>query len=148
MLGEGHPFTSPKEREANQTGVYLCSTGRMYLLDFAHDFYICQGPNTVAPPVDTEDFGLTSLFNCLSLDNVSTNSATPHVPERPPAYSNPITKEMLVQIREDIGSTRQPDWQGHLPVNFGSPEHGKLKADQWRMALEFDIPVFLICIKS
>jgi hypothetical protein len=103
-----------------------------------------------APPVDTEDFGLTSLFDCLSLDNVSTNSATPHVPlaERPSTYSNPITKEMLVQIREDIGSTQRPDWQGHLPLNFGSPEHGKLKADQWRTALEFDIPVSLIRIKS
>jgi len=55
---------------------------------------------------------------------------------------------MLTQIREDIRSTQRPDWQAHLPDNFGCPEHGKLKADQWRTALEFDIPVSLIRIKS
>ena len=27
------------------------------------------------------------------------------------------------------------------------PEHGKLKADQWRTALEFDIPVSLVLFK-
>ncbi len=55
---------------------------------------------------------------------------------------------MLTQIREDICSTQRPDWQAHLPDNFGCPEHGKLKADQWRTALEFDIPISLIRIKS
>ena len=35
--------------------------------------------------------------------------------------------------------TIRPNWQAHLPTNFGSPEHGKLKADQWRTAIEFDI---------
>ncbi len=54
---------------------------------------------------------------------------------------------MLTRIREDIRSTQRPDWQAHLPDNFGSPEHGKLKADQWRTALEFDIPVSLVRIK-
>jgi len=59
-----------------------------------------------------------------------------------------ITKEMLTQIREDISSTCRPNWQAHLPRNFGCPEHGKLKADQWRTALEFDIPISLIRIKT
>lgn len=31
-----------------------------------------------------------------------------------------------------------------LPRMFGSSSHGKLKADQWRTALEFDLPVSLI----
>lgn len=43
--------------------------------------------------------------------------------------------------------TIRPNWQAQLPANFGSPEHGKLKADQWRTALEFDIPVSLILLK-
>ena len=43
--------------------------------------------------------------------------------------------------------TIRPNWQAHLPTNFGSPEHGKLKADQWRTAIEFDIPVSLVFLK-
>ncbi|KDR65231.1 hypothetical protein GALMADRAFT_46839, partial [Galerina marginata CBS 339.88] len=50
----------------------------------------------------------------------------------------------LSKIREEIAVTLRPVWQAALPENFGSPEHGKLKADQWRTALEFDIPVSLI----
>jgi hypothetical protein len=61
--------------------------------------------------------------------------------------SNPITKQMLNTIRRDIQATQRPEWQAHLPENFGSPEHGKLKADQWRTALEFDLPVSFIRIK-
>jgi hypothetical protein len=54
---------------------------------------------------------------------------------------------MLSAIRGDIQATHRPNWQAHLPENFGSPEHGKLKADQWRTALEFDLPVSLVRIK-
>ncbi len=108
-------------------------------------FILVQGSIPATPSNDTEDFGLDFLFDHLSLDDVSTKSATLGVPTRPQA--NPISKEMLTQIREDISSTQRPDWQGHLPRNFGCPEHGKLKADQWRTALEFDIPVSLIHIR-
>jgi len=61
--------------------------------------------------------------------------------------SNPITKQMLSAIRSDIKATHRPDWQGHLPETFGSPDHGKLKADQWRTAVEFDLPVSFVRIK-
>jgi len=56
---------------------------------------------------------------------------------------NIITKDSLHAIRKHIEATIRPSWQAHLPHNFGSPEHGKLKADQWRTAIEFDIPVSL-----
>ncbi|KAF9521317.1 hypothetical protein CPB83DRAFT_748495, partial [Crepidotus variabilis] len=40
------------------------------------------------------------------------------------------------------------NWQASLPLNFGCPEHGKLKADQWRTVMEFDLPVSLIQLKE
>ncbi|KDR67756.1 hypothetical protein GALMADRAFT_79375, partial [Galerina marginata CBS 339.88] len=58
--------------------------------------------------------------------------------------SHVITKDDLIKIQHQISETIRPYWQAHLPQNFGSPEHGKLKADQWRTAIEFDIPVSLI----
>lgn len=57
-----------------------------------------------------------------------------------------LTKRTLSIIRDHIKSTLRPEWQAHLPENFGSAEHGKLKADQWRTALEFDLPVSLVYI--
>jgi hypothetical protein len=38
----------------------------------------------------------------------------------------------------------RPSWQAALPAEFGCATHGKLKADQWRTAFEFDIPVALV----
>lgn len=44
----------------------------------------------------------------------------------------------------------RPSWHASLPSNFGSPEHGKLKADQWRSCFEFDLPVSLVqlCVRE
>ncbi|KDR73100.1 hypothetical protein GALMADRAFT_73332, partial [Galerina marginata CBS 339.88] len=61
-----------------------------------------------------------------------------------PETSPIITKNDLLTIQQQILETIRPYWQAHLPHNFGTPEHGKLKADQWRTAIEFDIPVSLI----
>lgn len=52
--------------------------------------------------------------------------------------------EDLLQIQEDIMNTMRPTWQAGPPANFGSPAHGKLKADQWRTCIEFDLPVSLM----
>jgi hypothetical protein len=57
-----------------------------------------------------------------------------------------LTKQDLLDIRSDIVATIRPAWQADLPKKFGCGEHGKLKADQWRTALEFDIPVSLVRI--
>jgi hypothetical protein len=51
---------------------------------------------------------------------------------------------VLNQIRHVIETTVRPSWQAALPAQFGCAAHGKLKADQWRTALEFDIPVALV----
>ncbi|PIL24708.1 hypothetical protein GSI_12594 [Ganoderma sinense ZZ0214-1] len=44
-----------------------------------------------------------------------------------------IDRETIEHIRRDIGATYFPSWVERPPRNFGSPSHGKLKADQWRM---------------
>jgi hypothetical protein len=55
-----------------------------------------------------------------------------------------IGRKELRQIRKDIAATTRPGWQTGPPTNFGSPSHGKPKADQWRSIIEFDIPVSLV----
>jgi hypothetical protein len=50
----------------------------------------------------------------------------------------------LKQIQEDIRKTLRPGNQTPPPHNFGSPSHGKLKADEWRACIEFDLPVSLV----
>jgi hypothetical protein len=55
----------------------------------------------------------------------------------------PIGRQDLKQIQDFIKATVRPQWQRGPPPNLGEPGHGKLKADQWRTTMEFDIPVAL-----
>ncbi|TFK78577.1 hypothetical protein K466DRAFT_507081, partial [Polyporus arcularius HHB13444] len=43
-----------------------------------------------------------------------------------------LDQETLSSVRSDILATQLPGWMQRAPKNFGSPSHGKLKADQWR----------------
>jgi hypothetical protein len=54
-----------------------------------------------------------------------------------------ITKQELERIRKDIKSIIRPSWHRAPPSNLGEAGHGKLKADQWRSCIEFDLPVSL-----
>lgn len=54
-----------------------------------------------------------------------------------------MTAEEVEQQRASIKSTTRPTSQRGPPTNFGSAAHGKLKADQWRTVIEWDVPVFL-----
>jgi hypothetical protein len=58
-------------------------------------------------------------------------------------FFDTFTKKELRRIWADIEATTRPSWQAELPTNLGEPEHGKLKADQWRSSIEFDLPVSL-----
>lgn len=65
----------------------------------------------------------------------------------PVDYQNqtaPIGKAELLQIQQDISATTRPRWQSGPPPKFGTPGAGKLKADQLRSCIEFDIPVSLM----
>jgi hypothetical protein len=55
-----------------------------------------------------------------------------------------LSKAELTQVRSHIAETTRPSWHVAPPSNLGEPKHGKLKADQWRSCIEFDIPVSLI----
>ena len=41
-----------------------------------------------------------------------------------------------------------PSWLTSVPTNLGLPNHGKLKADQWRVLGSTFIPVSLVCLWS
>ena len=47
------------------------------------------------------------------------------------------------QVQLHIQSTIRPTWHEGPPPNFSEKRHGKLKADQWRSLIEFDLPVSL-----
>lgn len=63
-----------------------------------------------------------------------------------PEFQFQLTKAEMEQIRDDILGTTRPVWHAGPPSSFGSKGHGKLKADQWRSSIEFDIPVSLVSL--
>ncbi|KDR83008.1 hypothetical protein GALMADRAFT_238766 [Galerina marginata CBS 339.88] len=107
--------------------------------------------SSTVPRSSDDDFDLGTFFDGhlkeahispTSLKKTSGgNSGEDDLASTPPEV---ITQQTLMAIRKHIEETLRPDWQAHLPADFGSPAHGKLKADQWRTALEFDIPVSLV----
>jgi hypothetical protein len=59
----------------------------------------------------------------------------------PHVFIDKVTKCELKKLQQDITQTNRPEYCQGPPANLGSPGHGKLKADQWRTCIEFDIPV-------
>lgn len=57
-------------------------------------------------------------------------------------------KKEIRQIQRHIAATTRPSWHVSPPPNFGTPTHGKLKADQWRSCIEFDLPVSMVQLWS
>ncbi|CDO72139.1 hypothetical protein BN946_scf184962.g82 [Trametes cinnabarina] len=43
-----------------------------------------------------------------------------------------LDQDTISELRHDIAKTFLPSWLERPPRNFGSPSHGKLKADHWR----------------
>ena len=52
------------------------------------------------------------------------------------------------QIRSDIVNMITPSWLTSVPTNLGLPNHGKLKADQWRVLRNTFLPVSLVRLWS
>ena len=104
-------------------------------------------PNdTIDDTSTSEIFALGALFDAsIPATKIATK---PSALEADASFPTVITKNTVRSIREHIKVTIRPEWQAHLPENFGAAEHGKLKADQWRTALEFDLPVSLVQILS
>jgi hypothetical protein len=61
-----------------------------------------------------------------------------------------LSPSEVKMIRERIRRTSRPRWHAKSPLDLGSSGHGKLKADQWRSLIEFDLPAALayICFHS
>ncbi|RPD70231.1 hypothetical protein L226DRAFT_470595 [Lentinus tigrinus ALCF2SS1-7] len=55
-----------------------------------------------------------------------------------------LDQDTLASIRADIEKTILPLWMQRAPKNFGSPSHGKLKADQWRTACLVNLVISLL----
>ncbi|TFK79920.1 hypothetical protein K466DRAFT_579069 [Polyporus arcularius HHB13444] len=55
-----------------------------------------------------------------------------------------LDHDTLASVRADILNTVVPSWMQRVPKNFGSPSHGKLKADQWRTACLVNLVITLV----
>ena len=56
-------------------------------------------------------------------------------------FIDKVTKCELEKLQQDIKITKWLDYCQGPPLNLESPGHGKLKADQWKTCIEFDIPI-------
>ncbi|KAJ3553937.1 hypothetical protein NP233_g12530 [Leucocoprinus birnbaumii] len=57
-----------------------------------------------------------------------------------------LSSSDILAIHHNIKSTTRPSWKTSPPANFGTTMHGKLKADEWRACIEFDLPMSLLKI--
>ena len=55
-----------------------------------------------------------------------------------------FTKDDLECLRSEIAGTLRPSHSTGPPQAIGTKAHGKLKADQWKAAIEFELPVYLM----
>ena len=56
-------------------------------------------------------------------------------------FVDKVTKQELKLLQKDIISIIRPEYHQAPPWDLGNSGHGKLKADQWKTCIEFDIPV-------
>ncbi|KAI0653713.1 hypothetical protein C8Q70DRAFT_1048312 [Cubamyces menziesii] len=55
-----------------------------------------------------------------------------------------LDQATVTRLREDINATTFPSWMERPPRNFGSPSHGKLKADLWRTVCTVSMVLTLV----
>lgn len=59
-----------------------------------------------------------------------------------------LNKSEIEILQEDILRTLRPRWYTPPPARMGEKGAGKLKADQWRSYIEFDLPVSLLRLQQ
>ena len=59
-----------------------------------------------------------------------------------------LSADVLKVLRQDIHDTIFPSWMQRPPRNFGSPGHGKLKADNWRVVCTVSMVITLVRLWS
>ncbi|KAG2048976.1 hypothetical protein BDR06DRAFT_975564 [Suillus hirtellus] len=55
-----------------------------------------------------------------------------------------LTDKEINSIQAELRGIQHPSWHRRPPKNLGDAEHGKLKAEQWWSAIEFDLLVMLV----
>lgn len=55
-----------------------------------------------------------------------------------------LPQEVMDVIRADIAAVTLPSWIERPPANFGSPSHGKVKADHWRTVCIVSLVITLV----
>jgi hypothetical protein len=60
------------------------------------------------------------------------------------AHGHVLTAKEMEEIWSDIRTMVTPSWLTSVPKKFGSAEHGKIKADQWRALGTTYLPISLI----
>ena len=88
-------------------------------------------------------FSIINLSNMLSQGEASADQGKDENNTSPTETVTKVTlgKKEIREIQKHISKTMRPSWQAPLPANFGMAGQGKLKADEWRTAIEFDLVV-------
>ncbi|KAG2033320.1 hypothetical protein BDR03DRAFT_1014391 [Suillus americanus] len=60
------------------------------------------------------------------------------------ASAEVLTDKEINSIQAELRGIQPPSWYHGPPKNLSDAEHGKLKAEQWWSAIEFDLPVMLV----
>ncbi|KAH9912870.1 uncharacterized protein B0H18DRAFT_960738 [Fomitopsis serialis] len=55
-----------------------------------------------------------------------------------------FTKDDLLRVQSEIACTMRPSHSTGPPARIGTKVHGKLKADQWKAGIDFELPVYLM----
>ena len=70
-------------------------------------------------------------------------SKTPNNAGEGEVFADKVTREELKALQTEISTVIRPPYCQGPPSNLGNPGHGKLKADQWKTSMEFDLPIFI-----
>ncbi|KAH7904268.1 hypothetical protein BJ138DRAFT_972992, partial [Hygrophoropsis aurantiaca] len=98
-------------------------------------------------PIPTTEHGDNEDFAILVNEEYVIECATEHDTEEDNAPLR-LSKEELAGLRASLALVTRPTWHCGPPLNLGEPGHGKLKADEWRSCIEFDLPVALVQLWS
>ncbi|KAH9928229.1 hypothetical protein B0H21DRAFT_700382, partial [Amylocystis lapponica] len=103
--------------------------------------------NTTTQPTPHASSGLSQIPESLIGEGLveEVASATDEGPDITNNSSDSVfRKEDLKRFERNIRATLRPVYSEGPPPKMGTSGHGKLKADQWKAAMEFELPVSLM----
>jgi hypothetical protein len=104
-------------------------------------------PQTPASSISPDSTGLTlgSLVGNEYVEELVTpsNAAATGQPREWIVGDDGVNTKELKRIHKFLSETTRPTWHTPPPSNLGEASHGKLKADETRSSIEFDVPAAL-----